>query len=82
MKQKIERFFKRMFIVFKEIINILTNFLVPFASLVVAILEILPVPMQWVKMAKTAEYWLFQFAGTAKDIEKIIEDKAKELPKK
>jgi hypothetical protein len=56
MKEKIIRFAKRVRLIFKEILNIITNILVPFMALLVVILEILPVPTIWVQLAKKVEY--------------------------
>lgn len=74
-----KKIFARIRVFFKELGNILTNFIVPFVSLLIAILEILPIPTIWIKFLKTVEYWLFYASGTAKDIEKIVEDKEKDL---
>lgn len=79
MKEKIIVWGKKIWLLFREVMNILTNVLVPLASLIVAILEILPVPIIWVKVAKMVEYWLFEFAGTASKIDKIIEEETKNI---
>ena len=69
-----KKFFQRLKVIVKEVFNVITNFLVPIISLVIAILEILPIPMKFVKIVKTVEYWLFYAAGTAEDIEKAIDE--------
>ena len=79
MKEKIIVWGKKIGLFLREIMNLLTNVLVPLASVVVAVLEILPVPIIWVKIAKMVECWLFDFAGTSSKIDKIIEDKTKNI---
>jgi hypothetical protein len=68
---------KRVALFLREIGNLLSNILVPLVSLIIAIMELFPIPMGWIKIAKKVEHWLFYAYGTSKKIEEIIEDKAK-----
>ena len=74
-----KKIFKRIDLFLKELLNIITNILVPIVSVLIAIMEILPVPTKFIKLLKAAEYWLFYAQGTAEKIDKIIEEKEKEL---
>lgn len=82
MKEKFKAGLKRVHLFLKEILNVLGNILVPFVSLVVLIMEILPVPTTWIEAVKKAEYWLFYAAGTGEKIEEIIEENIKKLEEK
>lgn len=72
---------KRVSLFLGEILNILTNVLVPLAALVAAILELLPVPLKWVKIAKNVEHWLYYARGTGDKIKEEIDKKEEELKK-
>lgn len=74
-----KKVFKRVRLFLKEILNFITNILVPIVSVVISILEVLPVPSTWIKLMKVLEYWLFYAFGTAKDIDKAIEENEKKL---
>lgn len=77
-----DKILRRIKLVLKEIINFLGNVAVPFMSLLIAIVGLFPVPTTWLEGLKKAEYWLFQIAGTAKDLEKIVADNEVEHEKK
>jgi predicted secreted Zn-dependent protease len=80
MNQKLEKAKNRFVIFLKEIMNVLTNILVPLVSLLVMIAELLPfIPIGAVNVLKKIEYWMFYAAGTSKDIEKKLEEKQKKL---
>lgn len=69
-----KKFFKRIKLFLKELINIITNFLVPVVAVLIAILEIFPfIPLKIILFLKTVEYWLFYAAGTAEDVKEAIE---------
>lgn len=71
-----ENFIARIKIIIKEVGNFIGNILVPFVSLLIAILGLFPVPTTWLEALKKVEVWLFNFAGTAKDIEtQVVEEK-------
>lgn len=82
MKEKFKAVMKRVHLFLKEILNVLGNVLVPLVSLVVLIMEILPVPITWIEAVKKAEYWLFYVSGTGERIEEIIEENVKKLEEK
>lgn len=82
MKEKFKAVMKRVHLFLKEILNVLGNVLVPLVSLVVLIMEILPVPTTWVEAVKKVEYWFFYASGTGERIEKIIEENVKKLEEK
>ena len=70
-----KKIMKRIKLIATEAMNIITNVLVPLASLVVIILESIPVvPIGWVKFAKVVEYWLFQAFGTLEQINERLEE--------
>lgn len=74
MYEKIGKAKSRVLIALKEVMNIITNLLVPFVAILVFIAELLPIPFTVVKALKTLEYILFNAYGTAKDIEKKVEE--------
>jgi hypothetical protein len=63
----------RAVIFLKELINIITDILVPVMALLAAILELIPfVPLKWVQGIKKLEDFFYNVAGTAKDIKEEI----------
>lgn len=67
----------------KEVLNFLLNVLVPVVSILVTIAEVVPfVPAKAVMILKKAEYFMFNAFGTAKDLEKRLQEKEKETEKK
>lgn len=77
-----KKIFERIKLFLGELLNLMTNILVPVLSVIIAIVELFPVPTKVVDILKKAEYWLFYSAGTAKKIEKIMEENAKKLEEK
>ncbi len=70
-----KKFLNRIKLILKEILNIATNILVPIASVVVIVLEVIPgVPLKWIESVKFIEYWLFYFAGTIEQIQERLEE--------
>ena len=65
---------KRVKLFLKEVMNVLTDVLVPLVALIIAILELLPVPFIWIRVLKQAEHILFKAFGTLEDIEEIIRE--------
>jgi hypothetical protein len=71
--QIIKNFLHRVVIFLKELINVITDVLVPVIALFAAILEIIPfVPLKWIQGVKKLEDFFYNFAGTAKDIKEEI----------
>ena len=72
---------KRVSLFLREVLNIITDILVPLAALIAAILELLPVPLKWVYLFKEIENWLYFAKGTGDKIKEEIDKKEKELKK-
>lgn len=72
---------KRISFFLREVLNILSDILVPLAALVAAILQLLPVPLKWVYIAKQVENWLYYAKGTGDKIKEEIDKKEEELKK-
>jgi hypothetical protein len=71
--QIIKNFLHRVVIFLKELINVITDVLVPVIALFAAILEIIPfVPLKWIQGVKKLEDFFYNLAGTAKDIKEEI----------
>lgn len=77
-----KKIFERIKLFLGELLNLITNILVPIMSVIIAIVELFPVPTKVIDILKKVEYWLFYGAGTAKKIEKIMEENAKKLEEK
>ena len=78
MKEKFNRFLKRVKLFIREIGNLLANVLVPLVSLLILIVDLFPVPTAIIAWMKKIEYWLFFASGTADKIDKILEENIKE----
>lgn len=74
-----KKIFERIKLFLGELLNLITNILVPIMSVIIAIVELFPVPTKVIDILKKAEYWLFYSAGTGKKIEKIMDENAKKL---
>jgi hypothetical protein len=77
---KAKKVFEWFGLLFREIGNFLTNLLVPLLTVVIFIVEVLPIPKKdkvllWLKKV---EYWVFYASGTAKILAKRVLDKAEE----
>lgn len=72
---------KRISFFLKELLNIITDILVPLAALISAILQILPVPLKWVHFFKRVENWLYYAKGTGDKIKEEIDKAEKDLKK-
>lgn len=60
---------ERLKIIGKELLNILTNLIVPLLGPIILICEILPLPIVVPTVLKKVEYYLFNFCGTLEDLE-------------
>lgn len=69
-----KNFWAKFKLFWRELGNILTNVLCPIVSLVIAIMEILHLPISAISFMKKVEYWLFFASGTKEKIDEIIED--------
>lgn len=72
---------KRISFFLQEILNLIGDILVPVASLVAAILQLLPVPLKWIHLVKQIENWLYYAKGTGDKIKEEIDKQEKELKK-
>lgn len=53
----------------KELLNTVSNILVPICALVCAIMEAVHAPMKAVRVVKAIEYWTFNMFGTAERLQ-------------
>lgn len=67
------KFIERLKLIGKEILNIITNIVVPLWGVVMIIAEVFGLPANVLDILKKIEYVLFHLAGTKDDIEKNIE---------
>lgn len=72
---------KRVSFFLKEVLNIITDILVPLVALVAAILQLLPVPLKWIHVVKRIENWLYYAKGTGDKIKEEVDKIEKELKK-
>ncbi len=72
---------KRISFFLKEILNIITDILVPLVALVAAILQLLPVPLKWINVVKKIENWLYYAKGTGDKIKEEVDKIEKDLKK-
>jgi hypothetical protein len=71
--QVIKNILHRAVIFLKELVNVITDVLVPIMALLAAILELIPfIPLTWVQGIKKLEDFFYNLAGTAKDIKEEI----------
>jgi hypothetical protein len=69
----VKKVLHRAVIFLKELVNIITDVLVPIMALIAAILELIPfVPLKWAQGVKKLEDFFYNVAGTAKDIKEEI----------
>lgn len=67
-----KKIWKKFLCFWKELGNIITNVLAPFASLLVAAAELLQLPIVVIQALKKVEYWCFYACGTQKTIDDIV----------
>ena len=72
---------KRISFFLEELLNIVTDILVPLAALIAAILQLLPVPLKWVHVVKQIENWLYYAKGTGDKIKEEVDKIEKDLKK-
>lgn len=64
------KFIERVKLIGKEIVNILTNIVIPVWGIVMVLAEIFGLPKNALEILKKIEYALFAICGTKEDIEK------------
>ena len=74
-----KKILKRISFFLKELLNFLTDVLVPLVSLIAAILQLLPVPLKWVHTVKKIENWLYYAKGTGDKIKEEVDKIEKDL---
>lgn len=70
-----QKFTERLKLIGKEILNIITNIVVPLWGAVMIIAEVIGLPANVLEILKKVEYVLFYFKGTKDDIEKTVDNK-------
>ena len=65
-----DKFIARLKLIGKEIMNFITNIIVPLIPIVMVILEICGVPKSTLEKIKEIEYKLFEAFGTEEDLKK------------
>lgn len=68
-----QKFIERLKLIGKEILNIITNIIVPLWGVVMLIAEVFGLPANVLDILKKIEYVLFHLAGTKDDIENKLE---------
>ena len=71
------KFVERLKIIGKEILNIITNIIIPLWGVVMLIAEVFGLPANVLEVLKKIEYVLFHLSGTRKDIEESKADNLK-----
>lgn len=71
------KFVERLKIIGKEILNIITNIVIPLWGVVMLIAEVFGLPANVLEVLKKIEYVLFHLSGTRKDIEESKADNLK-----
>lgn len=66
------KFVERIKLIAKEIVNIITNIIVPLWGVVMLVAEVFGLPANVLEILKKIEYVLFHLAGTKPDIEEQI----------
>ena len=64
-----QKFIDRVKLIGKEILNIITNILIPLWGVVMLVAEVFGLPANVLEVLKKIEYVLFHLAGTKPDIE-------------
>ena len=64
-----QKFIDRVKLICKEIVNIITNILIPLWGVVMLVAEVFGLPANVLEVLKKIEYVLFHLAGTKPDIE-------------
>lgn len=70
-----EKFIARIKLIGKEILNVITNIIIPVWGIVMIVAEIFGVPASALEVLKKIEYALFAISGTKETIEKSVEEK-------
>ena len=65
-----QKFIDRVKLICKEIVNIITNILIPLWGVVMLVAEVFGLPANVLEVLKKIEYVLFHLSGTKPDIEK------------
>lgn len=68
------KFVERLKLIGKEIVNILTNIVIPVWGIVMVLAEIFGLPASALEVLKKIEYALFAIAGTKGDIEQSVDE--------
>ena len=71
------KFVERLKIIGKEILNVITNIIIPLWGIVMLLAEVFGLPANVLEVLKKIEYVLFHLSGTRKDIEESKADNLK-----
>jgi hypothetical protein len=63
---------KKMWLIIREMYNALTDIVVPLLSVMAVVLSVLPVPMQWLVLIKTAEEYCKKVGATKSEVERRL----------
>lgn len=67
------KYWSKIKLFWKEVGNLLTNVLCPLLGILIAISEVIGLPISWIQSLKKAEYWCWNACGTKEDIDKIVD---------
>ncbi len=70
-----DKFISRLQLIGKEILNVLTNIVIPVWGVVMIVAEIFGLPASSLEVLKKIEYALFAISGTKDVIEQSVEEK-------
>ena len=72
-----QKFIDRLKLIGKEIVNIVTNILIPLWGVVMLVAEVFGLPANVLEVLKKIEYVLYHLAGTKEDIDQLVDENNK-----